>query len=326
MITLKTGVPGSGKTLSAVQELLQLSQDSQSGKCDPRLIYTNITGLAIPHVFLDDCTKWRDCPAGSLVVIDEAFLFGYDAKSQQSQVPDYIRDLAVHRKDYSLDFIFIAQHPKLLHVALRRQVGKHQHYRRLFGWGRAVCYEWDSAQDNLNNTKTAVMTQWSYPKSVFKAYKSSELHTKPRFKLPWFAWIPLALLPLAAWAFPTAYTAMHGAMTGKGVAAAPAPAAASTKPVSGALDLTLPMPRVDPPQLAASAPVAATLPEVFGCIRTATRCGCFGPAGEPVSKPVDVCMSHTNNGGGKPLEFPDSPAPRPIDAVERDAIAFAFHR
>ncbi len=306
MITLKSGVPGSGKTLSMVAELLENSKAKE-----PRPVYTNITGLAIPHILMENwepnttrkentlyTIDWRECPAGSLIVIDEAFLYGYDARSAQATVPDYIRDLAVHRKDFSVDIVFIAQHPKLLHVALRRQVGKHQHYRRLFGWGRAVCYEWDQAQDNLAQTKTAVMTQFSYPRSVFKAYKSAEVHTKPKFKLPWFAWIPVALIPLAAWALPNGYAAMHGAMTGKGVAQEkpaekpPAPVQAkypTMDPKDAATTILATAPKPSPPPQLPPFPVAQSAPA--GCIVTPKGCGCFDTQGKPVEKDAAMCQA-----------------------------------
>ncbi|NBW79616.1 MAG: hypothetical protein EBR27_11485 [Betaproteobacteria bacterium] len=307
MITCKSGVPGSGKTLSMVAELL-----ANSKLAEPRPVYTNITGLSIPHVLMENwepntqrregvlyTIDWRQCPVGSLVVIDEAFLYGYDNRSAQASVPDYIRDLAVHRKDYSVDLVFIAQHPKLLHVALRRQIGKHQHYRRLFGWGRAVVYEWDQCQDNLGATKTAVVSQFSYPRDVFKAYKSAELHTKPKFKLPWFVWIPVALLPLAAWALPAGYSALHGSMSGKGLQSSQTVQAAANKPPAAAgipvpagapegfvpvgVGPSLPMPGQTPATPLAVAPVPA------GCIVTPKGCGCFDAQGGKMPPNETMC-------------------------------------
>jgi zona occludens toxin len=310
MITIKTGVPGSGKSLSMVAELLALCQGENKGD-EPRPVYTNITGLAIPHIPLvnwEPTTKrepgvlytvdWQQCPPGSIIVIDEAFLYGYDGRSASATVPSYLRDLAVHRKDYSVDIWFIAQHPKLLHVAVRRQVGKHQHYRRLFGWGTAVCYEWDQCQDNLSATKTAVVTRFRYPKAVYSAYKSAELHTKPTFKKPWFIWIPVALIPLAAWAVPAGYRTMHGAMTGQGITApaelkktvpAPLPLASSAtfKPDPLPAGFEAPAPEV-PLSVSLPVPVAA------GCVASpAQGCKCFDAQGKTVPVVPDMCPSTT---------------------------------
>jgi zona occludens toxin len=335
MIVLKTGVPGSGKTLSMVAELQALQEASDKG-ADPRPIYTNITGLALKHIPLLNwepntvrvpgvlyTIDWRECPVGSIVVIDECFLYGYDAKSAQSTVPDYIRDLAIHRKDYSLDIYFICQHPKLMHVAARRQVGKHQHYRRLFGWGRAVCYEWDSAQDNLAQTKTAVMTQFSYPAKVFKAYHSAESHNKPKFKLPWWVWIPVGLVPLAAWAIPAAVGTLGGAMTGKGlVSSNPAAVASGVIPPAPVLSAVVALPAttspVELPQLVPEKKIAA------GCIVFNKRCGCFDSVGQPIEVESGFCESKTSQGSGKPIEFPDDPQPRVLTDADLDAYRFAF--
>jgi len=91
MITLKTGVPGSGKTLSMVAELL-----ANSKSAEPRAVYTNIDGLAIPHIKLRNLepdtkresgvlytTDWRQCPAGSMVIIDEAFCMAMTQKARR---------------------------------------------------------------------------------------------------------------------------------------------------------------------------------------------------------------------------------------------------
>jgi zona occludens toxin len=326
VITLKSGVPGSGKTLSMVHELLAMSKDT----ANPRPLYTNITGLSIPHFPLTDCTKWRECPVNSLIVIDEAFLAGYEAKSAQGQVPDYIRDLAIHRKDFSVDIWFIAQHPKLLHVALRRQVGKHQHYRRLFGWGRSVVYEWDQCQENLSATKSAVASNFGFPKSSFAAYKSAEVHTKPKFKLPWWAWLPIAIIPAAVWAFPAAYGTLSGAMLGKGIprsGEAPKPSALVPQSLVALPVSTVPVPvsTVAPGQHSDIALVAPPDAPPAGCVAVPGRCGCFDAAGAKVEVKPGVCESIAGVGRGKPAEFADSPvASIPLDAGERDALAYAF--
>jgi zona occludens toxin len=324
VITLKTGVPGSGKTLSMVHELLLLSKDT----ANPRPLYTNITGLAIPHIPLVDCTKWRECPVNSLIVIDEAFLAGYEGKSAQGSVPDYIRDLAVHRKDYSVDIWFISQHPKLLHVALRRQVGKHQHYRRLFGMGRAIVYEWDSCQENLGATKSAVSSNFGFPKSAFSAYKSAELHTKPKFKLPWWVWLPVVIIPAAVWAFPAAFGTLSGAMTGKGIPHTGVLAAAlAGKPVlpSSLPSSTVPVSRISPVQQSDISRIVPPDAPPAGCVAVPGRCGCFDASGVAVVVKLGVCESVAGVGRSKPVEFSDSPMRQmPLDAGERDVLAYAF--
>jgi zona occludens toxin len=339
VITVKTGVPGSGKTLSMVGELL-----ANSKLANPRPVYTNIEGLAIPHIPMRNwepilgprvdgvlyTIDWRQCPTESIIVIDEAFLYGYDGKSSQAAVPDYIRDLAVHRKDYSVDIWFIAQHPKLLHQALRRQVGRHQHYRRLFGMGRAVTYEWDMCEDNLGNTKTAVKSNFAYPRDVFKAYKSAQVHTKPKFKLPWWVWLPVAIVPAAVWAFPSAYTTLSSAMTGKGVngkigVVAQSPQIGQNLTVANVVPL--------PPKVTSSEPnmpltsSASSVPsidparlEYAGCILVDTRCGCFDAGGKKVVVAPDVCIVSAGVTGTPKAVIAEEGHP----AFEQSADAMAF--
>jgi len=272
--------------------------------------------------------------------VDEAFLFGYDGKSSQAAVPDFIRDLAVHRKDYSVDIWFIAQHPKLLHQALRRQVARHQHYRRMFGWGRAVVYEWDSCQDNLAATKTAVKSNFAYPRDVFKAYKSAQVHTKPKFKFPWWIWLPVVIIPAAAWAFPAAFSTLSGAMTGKGIPHTGVLAGAPAAPVpfgvvpgtpapgaSAAVPVAVPVPAQTPLSGQVGGMVPMGPPQVLGgCIVANHRCGCFDVTGKPFKVEPGFCESNTGQGNGPPITFADTPPPRVPSAAELDTVAFAFKR
>lgn len=344
MITLKTGVPGSGKTLSMVGELL-----SNSKLDKPRPLYTNVEGLAIPHILMRNwepnvapreagvlyTIDWRQCPVESIIVIDEAFLYGFDGKSSQAAVPDYIRDLAVHRKDYSVDIWFISQHPKLLHQALRRQVGRHQHYRRLFGMGRAVVYEWDMCEDNLGSTKTAVKTNFSYRRDVFKAYKSAQVHTKPKFKLPWWVWLPVAIVPAAVWAFPAAYSTLTGAMSGKGIPHSGVLAGAPATPLPFGTVSNVPSSTVNVAASSANLPSyvgANSVPsapafqpppvEISGCIVANHRCGCFDAGGKSVEVGPGVCEERTGQGLGAPVKLVDTEPARPSRASDLEMLEF----
>lgn len=341
MITLKTGVPGSGKSLSMVDELLKNASSDT-----PRPVFCNITDLALPHIPLQNwetTTKredgvmytidWRQCPPESIIIIDEAFLYGYHATSASAPVPDYIRDLATHRKDYSVDIWFIAQHPKLLHPALRRQIGKHEHYRRLFGWSRAVVYEWDSCQDNLGNTKTAVKKSFRYPKKAYKAYKSADVHTKQKFSLPFWIWIFPAIALLAVWAIPTGYKVMSGAMSGKGLQgihqdkkpAVEAATAPQTPFPEGFVPLgTNPVPSAPAPAPVApsapvapmAAPLAPQKPAYAGCIAVKDRCSCLDQSGQLVDVDHGLCLEKTGSGRGQPVQFAGAETPRVSVASE----------
>lgn len=234
MITLRTGVPGSGKTLSLVAELLR--QFERDGKADkpPRPVFVHgIPDLALPCLPLPVYapvinTKagavqvrnalevdWSVVPDGAHVVIDEAQHL-FPPRGAGAAVPGYVAFLNTHRHR-GIDIELISQHPRLLDQAVRKLVGRHMHYRRLFGGGRHVVYEWDSCSESLAGYATATKTIREFPKRAFAAYKSAELHTKPKAAKPlWLAVPVLALVGLAA-VGPTAWGVMSGAMSGKGV-------------------------------------------------------------------------------------------------------------
>lgn len=222
MIILRTGVPGSGKTLSMVEALARLFKRFETHPDEARAVFQ----LGIPDLVFPvaECPlksvqinkagtpslvpDWDAMPDGSLVLIDEAQGV-FPPRSSASAAPAHVSWLNTHRH-HGFDIWLTTQHPKLIDATVRALVGKHQHYRRLFGGQRAVVYEWDSCSDNLAGIKTAVTSYWSYPKKVFKWYKSAEVHTKQEFKLPKWLAIPVIGLLLAVVFVPRAYSVMFG--------------------------------------------------------------------------------------------------------------------
>lgn len=323
MITIKTGVPGSGKTQSMVAELLDaVAKMERTGQYRP--IYTNITGLdpkKVPHKPMADATAWRDCPPEAIIVIDEAQQFGYEAMSTSAKVPPHIADLAVHRKDYSVDIWFITQHPKLLHVALRRQCGKHQHYERKFGLARAFCFEWHHCEDNLSQRKTAVVSQFVFSKAAQGAYLSAEVHTKQSFRWPMWLAVPALAVPIGIYALPNAWTGLYGSMTGQGLSGLRGPAAAANPPVAAASSpasaarhvIERPIPAQFRPF---PAPPIEPLVEVAGCVRSESSCACFSNTGKRVEVELDQCQARTGAGMGRPVDVGEEPpTPQAIAAA-----------
>jgi zona occludens toxin len=125
---------------------------------------------------------WDEMPDGSLVIIDEAQGF-FPPRSSQSAPPPHVPWLNTHRHK-GFDIWVTTQHPKLIDGGVRALVGKHRHYRRLFGGSKAAVYEFDGCNDSLARLGSAVISYWPYPKKVFKWYKSAELYTRQKFKLP----------------------------------------------------------------------------------------------------------------------------------------------
>lgn len=320
MIYLITGVPGSGKTLYAVSTLVQkLMAEKIKGKDgvekSRRVVVDGIPNLLIPHEQMSTLTeddkgnfscdgdglltwpKW--CQPGDVLVVDEVQRY-WRPRGMGTKPPDMIKALETHRH-LGVDFVIITQNPMLIDQNVRRLIGRHQHVRRLLGMARAVIYDWDGCSMDVNRTKTATTTMWSYPKSAYKLYKSSELHTKQRQKIPLWLAVPVVALIGGLMVAPQAFSTMRGAMTGKGVsAAAVAPAAASSAPSSavalGALALP-PASVASAPLAAASAPVLASAVPVVehkfaGCISTPKKCGCFDAGGLTFEVAAGFCESH----------------------------------
>lgn len=207
MIELNTGVPGSGKTLNMVQRLSRLVKNWEKNPQDARPIFVlGIPNLLIPHAELPLISvqinkagspslvpDWDSVPNGSLVLIDEAQGV-FPPRSSASSSPSHVAWLNTHRHR-GFDIWLTTQHPKLIDATVRALVGRHQHFRRLFGMQRATIYEWDACSDSLNGVQSAVRTQWAYPKDIFQFYKSAEIHTKQQFKLPkWILILPIGIL------------------------------------------------------------------------------------------------------------------------------------
>lgn len=313
MITLKTGLPRNGKTLSLVDEVATLLERWRKHPGEQRPVFQfgidelKLEGIEPLDVWPvggksgDQIPRRADgkpackltfdqsaLPDGSLVLLDEAQDF-YPPRGPAQNAPAHVAELNTHGHR-NLDYIVLTQHPKLIDNAVRRLVNKHQHYRRMFGGGRAITYEWDSCSDSLDFPK-AVKGMFAYPKKRFGLYKSATGFTKPKFRLPAFLVVPLLAIPLAIFAGPRAWHAMYGASTGKGINGVPAfapPASAarvSLGPVDGA-------------QKPASPEGAASAPDTFaGCIAMGPRCSCIDDKGRIVKVAPEVCQTNVASSG-----------------------------
>ena len=193
MIILQTGVPGSGKTSSIVNLLMTDESythftDKDGVKKKRPLFVNGIPELKIEHEELSDeqikSQSFQDfLPYGSLVIIDEAQrLMG--TRSAASKVPPFIEALATHRH-HGLDIVLITQHPSFLDSFVRRLVQRHMHVsikpvgRKLYEWNECV----DQPDSSVNIAK-AIERTFVVPKKSFGMYKSAEVHTKPKRRIP----------------------------------------------------------------------------------------------------------------------------------------------
>lgn len=187
MITLITAVPGSGKTLYAVQMIYQILSSKE-----PRNIYTNIDGLQVDKFpnskYLHDAPDdWRETPDGSLVIYDECQQQHlYPATGRAGEVRDErLKAMEVHRHT-GHDLIFITQSPTFVHHHVRKLVGEHIHLYRAMGLKRSSIYKWSHLCDNPNDRqeqKRADFSMLKFNKKYFELYKSATIHTH-KFKFP----------------------------------------------------------------------------------------------------------------------------------------------
>lgn len=315
MIYLITGVPGSGKTLYAVSNLIQkLAAEKITGKDGVektrRVVIDGIKDLLLPHDLMapgeekdgsllpsddgDGLWNWFDwCQPGDVLVVDEVQRW-WRPRGMNQKPPQMISALETHRHK-GVDFVIITQNPMLIDQNVRRLIGRHQHVRRLFGMKRAAIYDWDGCSVDVNRTKTATTSMWSYPKSAYALYKSSELHTKQRQKIPPWLIIPVLAIVGGLFVMPKAFSTMQGTMTGKGFTG-PAPASSAPASPAPALPPLLPASGVPPaPSSAASSPATTVIEqktEFAGCFAVAKKCACLDVKGLTVTVENSVCQSH----------------------------------
>lgn len=171
MMRLITGVPGAGKTLFAVSEILKAVKDG-------RQVFTNIEGMDLEGVFPLTGMDWREYPDGSLIVYDEAHqIFRATGRPGLSNDP-IISDMDMHRHR-GFDLWFITQFPTKVHHEIRNMVDEHYHLLRQFGAKQATLYKWPESVDVKDQGQRSVADKsvFRYPKECFKYYKSASLHT-----------------------------------------------------------------------------------------------------------------------------------------------------
>jgi zona occludens toxin len=185
MINLITGLPGNGKTLYTLSYVNEMSI-----KDNRPVFYHGITDLKLPWTEIDP-EKWFDCPAGSIIVIDECQKI-FRPRTISKEVPEYVSRLETHRHE-GFDIFLITQHPMLADTSIRRLAGCHKHVVRTFGTQFATVHEWGSVKDNCDKTAgrtDSVKHKWKFDKKAFDFYKSAEIHTVKR-NIPARLWILL---------------------------------------------------------------------------------------------------------------------------------------
>lgn len=317
MITIITGVPGSGKTLYAITKLVKpmvgtmVPQDVDGvTTLHPRTIYTNINGLTLDHELIDggDNQGLRDwhtwAKPGSVIVFDEVQKI-WKPRANGSVVPDDIGALETHRH-MGVDFILLTQGPMLIDRNLHVLCGRHLHVRRIANMAAAIVYEWDLFSRTLNFKNSIDRKPWKFDKGVYKLYHSATLHTKQKRSLPGVMWFLLLGAALLAYVGPDAYRGLTGKPTSAAQAhAATKPKTTTQQPAPGQT------PTAPKPEILAAAAVPPK-PKLLGCIAMANRCSCFDEGGDLVQMELQACVDETRTlkrVSNVPSPFQSAPLP-----------------
>ena len=207
MLYLYTGVPGAGKTLYAVSNLVK----RKDFKGRPIFVdgikdldHDKINYFDIPEgESIQTWPKWA--PPGAIIVVDECQRI-FRPRPSGSKVPDYVAELETHRHR-GLDFILITQHPRLIDINLRELIEHHTHLGKTnLGLRRKMEWTTGGAKDpgSRANIKEALVSVYRLDKSVYGLYKSAEVHTKIRTKkskLLMLFPLALCLVGYGVWSF-----------------------------------------------------------------------------------------------------------------------------
>ncbi|MGJ7546145.1 zonular occludens toxin domain-containing protein [Variovorax sp. LT1R16] len=314
MLTVITGLPGSGKTAGVVERFLMplAAKDWQEQAITPdgekitvkRRLLTNINGLLLEHekIDADDLARWHEwAKPGDLIVFDEVQK-PWPLTGANKEQPKCITELETHRH-YGIDMILMTQHPMLINAAIVRLAGQHLHIRKLGNSRFATIYEWDGVSRTLLYKNAFAKKAWRRSKDAEKVYRSSSLHTKQKRAIPTVLFVIIACLvgfPALAWKFGGSFQERY--FGGKPLIPVATPAQPGGKaphePVAASSAPEAPLPT--PP---ASSPVRE--PAFAGCARIRDRCQCFDTAGFPVDKDKLFCEDATRvaSGIGKALEI-----------------------
>lgn len=346
MITLITGVPGAGKTLYCVDQILRA--ESAKGR---QLFVDGIPDLQIPHEVAGDINDWHSwAPEGAHIVIDEVQRH-WRPEAAGKAVPPAIAELETHRHR-GLDFTILTQGPTLVHANVRRLVGRHIHIRRT-ALG-VYAYEWTECKNAPDSAwKSAIAkVKFPHPKRSFGLYKSASLHTKVSFRIPkvvYLVGLGLAVLPFLLWGIysilskPLAtisvpgQTAAASQSTGQGSvltggsltpqtsSSAPSTAPALVKEVDIREQF---IPRIYGEPWTAPAydgvRVVRNMPKVVACLATEDKCSCYTEQ-MTVIQMTDAQCRERLDGGGVYDPYNEQPKPSssqiqvPVDQLTKES-------
>jgi zona occludens toxin len=315
MITLFTGVPGSGKTAALVDLMLRSLNDrpifvhfDPNAKRRPDQIPLH-ESLSIDHAPVLGSEWHTSVPDSCVLIIDEAQEV-WRPRPAGSKVPDSITALEVHRHS-GIDIYLTTQTPRLLDTNVRGLVGRHVHIRDLGFLGR-WWYEWPEVAENCSTgwKNAPLKKRYRLPKRVFSLYKSATSHIKPVRSFPWMLFVLGGALLATSYLGWLAYGAVSSKMS-----PVASPAALTTSGVSTVLPAaraSTQSPKSSGFNLAAFVPVVSAFPEsapAYDDLRVVTTmrrlvagwcagesCECRDNQGIVLDLPKGVCNEFVQKG------------------------------
>lgn len=327
MIYLITGLPGAGKTLYTIQLVLERA------KKEGRQVYSDgleiVDNVTLPWHPLPK-EGWQNLPTGAIIFIDECQR-RYRPRGHGLAVPAEVAAFETHRH-HGYDIYMTTQQPMLIDSNVRRLVGTHFHIMRKFGAASAIVHEFATGiRDNPDKMRTdSIRHNWPYPKKLYDAYASAEVHTH-KFKLPMRVWlmflIPLVLVPTVYYAGKWFYDSAHGRTmekaglgnmvgnTSEGMIHAPVAGGVGGAGGYSSVEDYIKQHTPLLPEVPATAPVYQALvkptiaPRVSACVASESRCRCYSQQGTLITvnevfcrgfieKPVFVDYQEPNSSEG----------------------------
>lgn len=331
-IELITGLPGNAKTLYTIGYVKAWAERENRP-----VFYHGIPELTLDWQLIEP-TEWAKCPPGSIVVIDEAQKI-FRNRSLGAMPPQYVQDLETHRHK-GIDLVFITQHPTLIDPAVRKLTQKHRHLVRMFGMEVSTVHTWHSVRDNCDKPvarKDSEKQRWAFDKSIYKLYKSAEVHTVKRsipLRAKLLVMVPLAVFGAGWFVYATLVKPKTDRAVDVPVAAAAVSAGAGSPgrmrdrpgrdidPLQDAKEYAfMNTPRIDglthtaPKYDEITKPVRAPVPAMCiqrGGASSQTTCKCYTQQGTPMDVNLTMCLGFARNGW-----FQDFDADRDREETER---------
>lgn len=303
MIYFTTGANGAGKTLLTLWDVRQ-----QQLKENRPVYYHGFDMYEEKAAEFGwkkfDPPKWQECPDGSILIMDECQGYMPAGKTAANE-PQWIQDIAVHRRKRGIDMWPIAPHPSLVSPFFRRLCASpswHRHLKRTFGADIVSELKFgtpDLKCEDPGAGERAQVSMVPYRKEVYTWYKSASLHTGKR-KLPKAVYVFAAaavLVPVLGYA---AFSMLPGGTSSKVKTSAPdlaAPAsqqAKAVRPMSSLEYVASYTPRI--PGLPHTAPRfdevtrPTEAPYPAACVSMGDKCDCYTQQGTKLITPRQTCL------------------------------------